>query len=103
MGRSDPWPDEVLARLEEAAALPKAQPCVSDEKPSPEWGFRSILLDLRTEILERDISQKELILKNQTALLKLKQEIRDLRYALLLGASRKERRNKRTSAFKLLR
>jgi hypothetical protein len=95
--RVENWPDTYLERLEQCATRMEETSFLEETEDqfssnNIEARIRTLILDLRAEISERDIGQRELMLRTLETLQKLKLEVRDLRYALLLATSRKDRR-----------
>ncbi|HHW18117.1 MAG TPA: hypothetical protein GXX30_04360 [Firmicutes bacterium] len=63
---------------------------------------REMVLDLRREICTYAVSQREEIQRLQQVVRKLTQEVRELRYALILSSSRKDRKRRCNGLSRLL-
>ncbi len=115
------WPEEVLARMEtaSAAAIPKpveaadnlhtvtslllksasmtaededlAVPATTNNETS-EASYREMLLDLRREMRAHIAAQRADLLRLDQVVRKLSLEVRDMRYALLIAFTRKDRK-----------
>lgn len=110
------WPDMVLSRIQEQAASSRTvesgshlvyltpdpgqelsfswlgclEGIVSESKPP--ISFQDMVLDLRREICTNTVSEIEQMHKLVQTIERLIAEVRDLRYALVLAASRKDRK-----------
>ncbi|MGI6627327.1 MAG: hypothetical protein ACOX4K_03145 [Bacillota bacterium] len=58
----------------------------------PEWPLKEMFLDLRREICSSKVSEKEQIQRLTESVEILVREVRDLRYALVMASSRKDRK-----------
>lgn len=104
------WPEEVLARMEEAAtatarvALPPLPPAAGSAMEPRQAGsmgladasvdasIREMVFDLRRDITTSTVSERELLHHLMQCVQRLTLEVRDLRYAFLLASSRKDRK-----------
>ncbi len=91
------WPDDILIRMTTEPIAIQAPDTVpepifelADESPEVLW--RRMFTDLRCEIEYLAVSEREILHRINQNLQRLTAEIRDLRYALLLSSSRKNRR-----------
>ncbi len=120
------WPEQVLAIMETASALtlpplptsmppplplplPSMPPDVTatsgtllhDDEPS-EASIKEMILDLRREIRSHFARQRADILRLDQGVRKLSLEVRDMRYALMLGFSRRDRKRGKKGISNLL-
>ncbi len=110
------WPDMVLSRIQEQAASTKIAKtrdetvCLAPDSPqglSFSWlgclesvvseskslvSVQDMVLDLRREICTNTVSEMEQIHRLALVVERLIAEVRDLRYALVMAASRKDRK-----------
>lgn len=95
------WPEIVLTRMEEAATtaswrLVQSQDVCDQAQSDPSHealeAVRDLVLDLRREIAMNTHAEREILLQLTQCVRKLTMEVRDLRYAFLLAASRKDRK-----------
>ncbi|MGI6620511.1 MAG: hypothetical protein ACOX35_03545 [Bacillota bacterium] len=121
------WPDVVLGRIEDEVASSATGEVASRtvEMPVPrvpdgsglswlgcleeivsegrrETSVQDMILDLRREICTNTISEKEQIQRLTQVVECLISEVRDLRYALIMAASRKDRKKGLTGLSRLL-
>jgi hypothetical protein len=119
------WPEQILARMETASTFalpPTSAPAQSaipsglqsvhcDQDPLDElvskdesWevSVKETILDLRREIRSHFAKQRADILRLDQCLRKLTLEVRDLRYALVLGFSRRDRKRGKKGISNLL-
>lgn len=118
------WPDIVLNRIQEQAA-PSATPAALQEittvseTANHSWlgcldtivqsnnresalSVQDMILDLRREICTNTISEREQIQRLTQVIERLIIEVRDLKYALIMASSRKDRKKGRKGLSRLL-
>ncbi len=110
------WPDVVLSRINEEVASTRVISRISQNENSLEvslkkaeysWSdslddiigdtkmeltLQDMILDLRREICANTVSEEQQILRLTQAVERLIAEVRNLRYALVMAASRKDRK-----------
>ncbi len=117
------WPEEVLSRMEtaSAAAIPKpaeageklatvtslllksaAKTSGIDDDASSDSSYREMLLDLRREMRAHITAQRADLLRLDETVRKLSLEVRDMRYALLIAFTRKDRKRGKKGISNLL-
>lgn len=103
------WPDEVLERITENP--PDASACIEEtlsaesevaaftklgeniaDLPGSSSGIANLFLDIRRDVSYHAVGEREQIERLIAQVHRLTQEVRELRYALLLSESRKSRK-----------
>lgn len=92
-------PAQAGGLTETIAALFPEQPSFEDEEDLP---VREMILELRREFQRHVSAERQDILRLNEALRRLSLEVRDLRYALLLAFSRKDRKKGKKGISNLL-
>ncbi len=104
----DSWPDDILSRMtKETAATGAIQveheplfEILSDDPERVVW--RKMIVDLRYEMEHLATVEREILHRINFNLQRLAQEIRELRYAILISSSRKSRKKGKRSTSSLL-
>lgn len=99
-GTGSGWPEGVLARMQSAPAAVAQQQI--EDPAIPERTAREMVMDLRREICTQTVEERELLHRMKQLLQDLILEVRDLRYAFILAASRKDRKRGRRNLSRLL-
>lgn len=91
------WPDDILTRMATEPVSMQVPDAVSESVPEPadeppEALWRRMFMDLRCEMEHLAVSEREILHRMNQNLQRLTAEIRDLRYALLLSSSRRNRK-----------
>lgn len=118
------WPDIVLSRMQEQVAISATvavspnissspetindswlgclDEIVQDSKREPVSSVQDMILDLRREICTNTVSEREQIQRLTQVIERLIIEVRDLRYALIMASSRKDRKKGHKGLSRLL-